>query len=153
MQSDLKIDAIDQTILRILESEGRISNAALSERVSLSASACLRRVQELERTGKIKRYRAVLDAAALGQGFVVYVAVGLSRHTLQEQQAFESAMAAAAQVRECHNVAGAIEYLLRVEVEDLPAYKRFHANVLGELPQVARITSYIVMDSTKDERA
>jgi len=60
MQSNQRIDAIDQRILRVLESEGRISNAALSERVSLSASACLRRVQELERTGRIKRCRAVL---------------------------------------------------------------------------------------------
>lgn len=98
-------------------------------------------------------YRAVLDPAAIGLGFVAYVGVGLSRHTKQEQQAFESAMAQAPQVRECHNITGTIEYLLRIEAADLPAYKHFHTEVLGALPQVSTITSYIVMESPKDERA
>lgn len=109
-------------------------------------------MQELERLGVIKGYRAVLDPARLGLGFVAYVAIGLSRHTLAEQQGFEQAMRDCAVVRECHNVTGAFEYLLRVEVADLAAYKRFHADVLGGLPQVSMITSYIVMDSPKDER-
>ena len=101
----------------------------------------------------IRGYRAVLDPAATGGGFTAYVAVGLSRHTIGEQHAFEQAMAGADAVRECHNVTGAIEYLLRVEVPDLNAYKHFHTEVLGALPQVAKITSYIVMESPKDERA
>jgi hypothetical protein len=57
------------------------------------------------------------------------------------------------QVRECHNVTGAFEYLLRIEAADLAAYKHFHTEGLGALPQVTTITSYIVMDSAKDERA
>jgi len=88
----------------------------------------------------------------MGTGFVVYVAVGLSQHRKTDQTAFERAMAAAPQVRECHNVTGTIEYLLRVEVEDLAAYKLFHTEVLGQAPQVSSITSYIVMASPKDER-
>jgi DNA-binding Lrp family transcriptional regulator len=146
------MDAIDDRILRELVKDGRVTNAELSQRIALSPSACLRRVQELERLGVIKGYRAVLDPARLGLGFVAYVAVGLSRHTLDDQLGFEQAMHDCAVVRECHNVTGAFEYLLRVEVADLPAYKRFHADVLGSLPQVSMITSYIVMDSPKDER-
>ena len=146
------MDAIDRRILRELSRNGRISNAALAERVGLSASACSRRVQELERAGVIAGYRAVLDRTATGSGFTAYVAVGLSRHTKEEQEAFEAAIAAAPAVRECHNVTGAIEYLLRVEVGDLAAYKHFHTEVLGALPQVSTITSYIVMQSPKDER-
>lgn len=146
------MDAIDEKILRELVGEGRVTNAELAQRVALSPSACLRRVQELERLGIIKGYRAVLDPASLGTGFVAYVAIGLSRHTLAEQKDFEQAMANCAGVRECHNVTGSFEYLLRVEVADLAAYKRFHADVLGGLPQVSTITSYIVMDSPKDER-
>jgi Lrp/AsnC family transcriptional regulator, leucine-responsive regulatory protein len=147
------MDAIDRRILRELTRDGRIANSELASRVGLSASACSRRVQELERRGVISGYRAVLDRSAMGTGFVAYVAVGLSRHTMDEQRAFERAMAAAAAVRECHNVTGAIEYLLRVEVADLDAYKHFHTEVLGALPQVSTITSYIVMESSKDERA
>ena len=146
------MDRIDRKILRELLHEGRLSNAELAERVGLSPSACSRRVAELERTGAIRGYRAVLDPAAIGGGFTAYVAVGLSRHTTGEQRAFEQAMAEADAVRECHNVTGAFEYLLRVEVADLPAYKRFHADVLGGLPQVSMITSYIVMESPKDDR-
>lgn len=130
-----------------------MSNADLAKHVGLSASACLRRVQELERTGVIKGYRAVLDREALGYGFVAYVTVGLSEHTKQAQRDFERAMSAAPQVRECHDVTGAIEYILRVEAADLAAFKHFHTDVLGMTPKVQSITSYIVMETTKDERA
>jgi DNA-binding Lrp family transcriptional regulator len=147
-----KIDASDQRILHVLSQEGRISNVDLAAKIGLSASACLRRVQELERIGIIKGYRAVLDPVALGKGFAAYVAVGLSRHTKDQQHGFEAAIAKAPEVRECHNVTGSFEYLLRVETADLAAYKHFHTEVLGALPQVATITSYVVMGSPKDER-
>lgn len=145
-------DPIDARILRELSRDGRISNLALAGRVGLSASATSRRVAELERRGVIAGYRAVLDRAAMGTGFVAYVAVGLSVHTRDAQAAFERAMATAPEVRECHNVTGAVEYLLRVEAADLPAYKHFHTEVLGALPTVAAITSYVVMGSPKDDR-
>lgn len=147
------MDRIDRSILRELSRRGRLSNAELAERVGLSPSACSRRVAELERIGVIRGYRAVLDPVAMGGGFVAYVAVGLSRHTIDQQRAFEQAMVEAPAVRECHNVTGSIEFLLRVEVPDLADYKHFHTEVLGALPQVATITSYIVMESAKDERA
>lgn len=148
-----EIDRIDRRILRLLEHNGRITNTDLAQEVGLSASACLRRVQELERSGVILGYRAVVNRAALGGGFTAYVAVGLSRHLKKDQLAFEQAMANAPQVRECHNVSGTIEYLLRVEAADLEAYKHFHTEVLGTVPQVSSIISYIVMGSPKDERA
>ena len=147
------LDAIDERILRELTRDGRMANLALAARVGLSPSACSRRVAELERRGVIAGYRAVLDRAALGQGFLAYVAVGLSLHTRDAQAAFERAMAGAAEVRECHNVTGTVEYLLRVEAADLRAYKHFHTEVLGALPGVASLTSYVVMGSPKDERA
>ena len=136
-----------------LSSDGRVSNIELADRVGLSPSACLRRVQELERSGVIKGYRAVLDQKAVGRAFTAYVAVGLSDHSKESQSAFERAVSRAREVRECHNITGTIEYLLRVEVPDLDAYKVFHTDVLGMLPQVTAITSYVVMDSPKDERA
>ena len=147
------LDPIDERILRELSRDGRLANLALAARVGLSPSACSRRVADLERRGVLKGYRAVLDRAALGQGFVAYIAVGLSVHSKEAQEAFERAMAGAQEVRECHNVTGTIEYLLRVEAADLPAYKHFHTEVLGALPGVVSLTSYVVMGSPKDERA
>lgn len=147
------MDTIDHKILRELRLDGRISNVALSERVNLSPSACLRRVQELEKSGVIGGYRVVTNPEHMGRGFVVYVMVGLSSHTKAAQEGFERAMAVAPEVVECHNIAGAFEYLLRVESADLSDYKRFHTEVLGTQNHVNAITSYIVMGSSKDERA
>lgn len=146
-------DIINDRILQILTEEGRISNLELADRVGLSASACLRRVTALEREGVIAGYRAVLDPAARGVGFIAYVTVGLNEHTKAAQEAFEKAVATAPEVRECHNITGDREYLLRIEAEGLADYKRFHTDVLGTLPQVSSITSYVVMGSPKDERA
>ena len=148
----MEIDTKSREILRILQGEGRISNIELADRVALSPSACLRRVQELERGGVISGYRAVVDREKTGSGFVAYVTVGLSDHSKKSQEAFEQAMTAAPQVRECHNVAGVYEYLLRVEVADLASYKNFHTDILGTVPKVNSITSYMVMGSPKDER-
>ena len=78
--------------------------------------------------------------------------VGLSAHLRKDAQAFERAMTAAPDVRECHNITGSVEYLLRVEVADLETYKAFHADILGTLPQVNSITSYISLGSPKDLR-
>ena len=148
----MKKDKINARILQELSRNARVSNIELADRVGLSPSACLRRVQELERTGVIRNYRAVLDQAALGRGFTAYVAVGLSDHSKKSQESFERVIRDADEVRECHNITGTFEYLLRVEVADLVAYKAFHSKVLGELPQVNTITTYVVIDSPKDER-
>lgn len=146
------MDRINDHILQELSRDGRISNLELADRVGLSPSACLRRVQELERRGVIRGYRAVLDRSMLGVGFVAYATVGLNAHTKASQEAFERAMEIAPEVVECHNITGSVEYLLRIEVADLPAYKAFHTDVIGTLPQVNAVTSYVVMGSPKDAR-
>lgn len=148
-----KMDEINRTILRELRRNGRLTNLELAERAGLSPSACLRRVQDLERAGVIRGYRAVLDPGKLGIGFIAYVTVGLNSHTKTAQEAFERAILRAPQVTECHNITGTVEYLLRVEAEDLAHYKHWHTEVLGILPQVQSITTFVVMDSPKDLRA
>jgi len=147
------MDSISEKILLELTRDGRISNIDLAERVGLSPSACLRRVQDLHRSGVIQGYRAVLSPSALGIGFVAYVTVGLSEHSKGAQLAFETSIARAPEVTECHNITGNFEYLLRVEVSDLAAYKHFHTDVLGAIPEVKALTTYVVMDSPKDLRA
>ncbi|MEO1274741.1 MAG: Lrp/AsnC family transcriptional regulator [Pseudomonadota bacterium] len=148
-----EIDDKDRQILHELLGNARLTNVDLAERVALSPSACLRRVQALERSGAIEGYHARLSPTARGAGFVAYLAVGLNNHSKASQEAFERAMATASEVRECHNITGAVEYLLRIEVADLSAYKSFHTDIVGTLPQVASLTSYVVMGSPKDDRA
>ena len=149
----MKLDQINEKILRQLQVDGRISMTELGERVGLSASACLRRVQELERSGVIKGYRAVIDPASIGGGFSTLVAVGLTTHDAVAQAKFERAVARAPEVRECHNITGTVEYFLRIEVPDIASYKRFHTEVLGEIDVVKTLTTYVIMASPKDERA
>lgn len=146
------MDKFDERILRELQLDGRVSNVELAERVGLSPSATLRRVQELERRKVIKGYRAVLDKPQLNVGFVAYVSIGLNNHTKKSQRSFEEHVRFANEVVECHNITGMNEYLLRVETQDLAAYKRFHEDVLGECQHVQSITTMVVMDSPKDER-
>src|SRR3546814_4369712 len=110
------LDAIGRKILQELSRDGRISNLELADRVGLSQSACLRRVQELERSGVIKGYRAVIDPAKLGLTFLAYVTVGLSSHTKKSQAGFEAAMAEAPEVRDCHHITGTIEDLRSEEL-------------------------------------
>ncbi len=149
----IETDKFDDAILRELKRDGRVSNIELAKKVGLSASACLRRVQRLEEGGIITGYRAVTSPAAQGIGFAAYVTVGLSDHSKQAQRDFESAVARAPEVRECHNVTGVFEYILRIESADLESYKRFHTEVLGTIPKVNSIVTYVVMSSPKDERA
>lgn len=146
------MDHIDDKILQTLQRDGRISNVELGRRIGLSPSAAQRRVQELERRKVVTGYRAIVDPAAIGNTFTAYIGVGLNNHTKQTQLSFERAMSLASEVRECHSVAGTIEYLLRVEVADISSYKIFHTDILGALPQVISIITYTVLSSSKDER-
>lgn len=147
-----QFDAVNSQILSVLERDGRMSNIDLASKVGLSPSACLRRVQELERSGVIKGYRAVIDRSVIGDVITIFVTVSLSGQLKKDALDFERAMNAAPHVKECHNVTGSVEYLLRVEVQDLATYKEFHSNVLGVLSQVSSMTSHICLGSSKDVR-
>jgi Lrp/AsnC family leucine-responsive transcriptional regulator len=139
------VDDVDRAIIAALEQDGRISNADLAEQVGLSPSPCLRRVRRLEETGVIRGYRAVIDPAVVGRGLRVIAGVRLVRHARADVIAFERAVTQLTEVVQTHHVTGNFDYLLQVEVADLPAYEDFHANKLAGLPAVAAVTSYVTM--------
>src|SRR5882757_3546105 len=139
------MDEVDRSILAVLEVDGRISNAELAARVGLSPSPCLRRVRRLEETGVIRGYRALIDPAAVGRGLRVFAGVRLVRHARADVVAFERAVLQLTEVVHSHHVTGNYDYLLQVEVADLPAYEHFHANRLASLPGVAAVSSYVTM--------
>jgi Lrp/AsnC family transcriptional regulator, leucine-responsive regulatory protein len=144
-QYPANMDEVDRSILAILDKDGRISNAELAERVGLSPSPCLRRVRRLEKTGVIRGYRAVIDPAAIGRSLRVLVGVRIVRHARTDVVAFERAVVKLPEVLYTYHVAGSYDYILQVEVADLPAYEDFHANRLAALPSVAAVTSYVTM--------
>ncbi|MDT7592364.1 MAG: Lrp/AsnC family transcriptional regulator, leucine-responsive regulatory protein, partial [Pseudonocardiales bacterium] len=122
-------------------------------RVGLSPSPCLRRVRRLDQTGTIRGYRALIDPAAVGRGLRVFAGVRLVRHSRADVVAFERAVVRLSEVVHCHHVTGNYDYLLQVEVADLPAYEDFHANRLASLPGVAAVTSYVTMKTLPADTA
>ncbi|XVV39167.1 Lrp/AsnC family transcriptional regulator [Streptomyces sp. CA-100214] len=139
------MDDMDRAILAVLERNGRISNNELAAEVGLSPSPCLRRVRNLEESGVIRGYRAVVDPVAVGRGLRVFAGVRLVRHTRAEVVAFEQGVMEVAGVTACHHITGSFDYLIQVEVADLPAYEEFHATQLAALPGVATVNSFVIM--------
>ncbi|MBU2962571.1 Lrp/AsnC family transcriptional regulator [Citreicella sp. C3M06] len=137
----MELDDIDRRILRVLQKQGRISNADLSEQVNLSASACHRRVQRLESDGFIRDYVALLNARKMNVPTTVFVEITLSAQADEVLDAFEKAVARIPDVLECHLMAGSADYILKVVAEDTEDFARIHRQHLTRLPGVAQMQS------------
>src|SRR6266568_3158427 len=146
------MDVIDRKILAELQVEGRLTVTELAQRVALSAAPCHRRLRELERTGAIRGYRAVVDPAAVGLGFEVLVQVTMAREDASTITEFERGLAGIPQVRHAERLFGDPDYLIRVATADLAAYQALRDEELATLPGVQRLTSTIVMKTIVDER-
>ena len=147
-----RLDAIDLRILAELQADGRLSNVALAKAVGLSPTPCAERVRTLEAAGVVKGYAADLDAAQLGLGLTVFIEVAIDRTSQDAFDAFRDAVLAIPQVQECHMVAGGFDYLLKVRVQDMAAYRTFLSDALANVPGIRSTHTYPVMESVKDSR-
>ncbi|MBD3763418.1 MAG: Lrp/AsnC family transcriptional regulator [Rhodobacterales bacterium] len=136
-----ELDATDRRILTVLQKEGRITNAELSERVNLSPSACHRRVQRLEDEGFIVGYVALLNARRLGWPTTVFVEITLQAQADDVMEAFERAVQRVPDVLECHLMTGSADYLLKIVAQDTDDFARIHRQYLARLPGVAKMQS------------
>ena len=141
----MKLDRYDKLILEALQKDGRISNVNLAGLVSLSESACLRRVRALEDSGIIDRYAALVSQAAVGLPGDVFVNIALHREVERELAAFEEAVRNIPEVMECYLMTGEFDYLLRVVVSDMADFERIHRDSLTRLPGVARVNSSVTI--------
>ena len=148
----MRVDDVDRRILAELQVDGRLTITELADRVRLTAAPCHRRLRELERTGAITGYRAVLDPAAVGLGFEALVSVTLDRGDAATVNAFEAALAEVPQIRHAERLFGDPDYLLRVVATDLNDYAALRDHKLATMPGVQRITSTIVMKRIVDNR-
>lgn len=137
----MQLDATDRRILRVLQREGRVSNADLADRIALSPSACHRRVQRLEEEGFIAGYVALVDPRKIGKTTTVFVEITLQGQSDEVLDAFERAVARIPDVLECHLMAGAADFLLKLVVADTEDYARIHRQYLARLPGVAQMQS------------
>jgi len=147
------LDEVDLRILRVLQRQGRISNAELSEKVNLSASACHRRVQRLETEGHIRGYVALLDARKMGVPATVYVEITLQAQADEVLEAFEQAVRRIPDVLECHLMAGTADYILKVVAEDTEDFARIHRQYLTRLPGVAQMQSSFALRTVSSTTA
>ncbi|MFG2642253.1 Lrp/AsnC family transcriptional regulator [Streptomyces sp. NPDC048370] len=143
------MDRIDRSILRELQDDGRLTNLELAQRIGLSASACLRRVRQLEDDGVIQGYRAVIDPAAVGRGFEVLVSIEVRRDR-ETVEAFEAALQEIPDVIEAYRLFGSPGCLLRIAVADLAAYERLWIERLTSLAGVTEVNSQIIMKRVKE---
>ena len=153
MNATSAFDRTDLLLLAELQRAGRLTNAELAERVHLSPSACLRRVQRLEREGVIAGYRAELDPGRLGLGLTAFVRVQLARHDDAAIEAFSAGVNAWDEVIACHALTGDMDYLLHVYVRDLEHFSRFLLDrLLGDGSGVADVNSSFVLRTVKAYR-
>jgi DNA-binding Lrp family transcriptional regulator len=146
------MDAVDRKILAELQAAGRLTVTELAQRVALSVAPCHRRLRELERTGVIRGYRAIIDPAAVGLGFEVLVHVTMDREDASTITEFERGLAAIPEVRHAERLFGDPDYLVRVATADLDSYQALRDGKLATLPGVQRLTSTIVMKRIVDDR-
>ena len=155
------LDKIDRKILAILQTDGRLSNLEVAERVNLSSSPCLRRIKRLEELGVIRQYVALLDPAKIGLGLLAYINVRLEKHSdgsvrggsASPRADFAASVGQWPEVMACHAMTGDMDYLLRVHVEDMDHFSRFMMETLLRHPAVLDVKSSFALQQIKETTA
>jgi Lrp/AsnC family transcriptional regulator, leucine-responsive regulatory protein len=147
------LDRIDRIILKRLQANGRQSVSGLAREVHLSTSPCRDRVRRLKDQGYIQGYAALLNAQYLGACLLAFVEVRVDRTTPEFFQQFRASVEALEEVVECHMVAGGFDYLIKIRVADMEAYRRFLGERLATLPGLMQIHTYVAMEEVKSTLA
>ncbi|MGB5078830.1 MAG: Lrp/AsnC ligand binding domain-containing protein [Sphingorhabdus sp.] len=143
------MDEIDRKLLRALQDDGRITNQDLANACGLSPAACHERMKRLRESGVIKGFTAILDPDKIGRALLVFIEVLLDRTTDDVFQAFATHVSALPEVLECHMVSGGFDYLLKVRVADMRAYRILLGDTLVTLPGIRETRTYAVLEEVK----
>ena len=149
-EMSVELDRTDSKIIEILASDARVSLTELARRVSLSKTPVHLRVKRLEEQGVIRGYRALLDPVRLGLDHVAFVEVKLSDTREKALAAFNEAAAKVPEIEECHMIAGAFDYLLKVRTQDMTRYRIVLGERISSLPHVAHTATHVAMQAVKD---
>lgn len=144
-----RLDARDLQILKVLATDGRITKAALAEKVGLSATPCWERLKRLEQAGLIAGYRAEIALKKIGPHVTVFVAAELADHTAATFRIFEDAIQRQDEVTGCWALGGGYDYLLQIVTRDIDSYQRLIDDLLDRRIGLARYYSYIVTKPVK----
>jgi Lrp/AsnC family transcriptional regulator, leucine-responsive regulatory protein len=153
MTKAIAFNRTDRRLLDLLQRDGNLTNLELAEKVSLSPSACLRRVRALEEAGVIRRYVAIVDPKRVGLGLMAFVNVKLEKRGRTPADGFARAVKDWPEVLACHSLTGDMDYLLRVHVENLDHFSRFVMDSLLKHPGVLDVKSSFVLEEVKETTA
>jgi len=151
--TDEDLDELDESILQILQTEGRISNVDLAGRINLSAPAVYARIKRLEQRGYIRQYAALLNRERAGFDMLCFINVSLQLHRLEHVESFRQVVHQMPEVLECHHLTGEYDYLLKVVVRNRKDLQHFVVNKLTPVPGIARIHTSIVLMEIKSTTA
>jgi len=143
------LDRIDRQILKRLQQDGRMSVSQLAREVHLTVTPCFERVRRLEAAGFISGYFAQLNPERLGLGLLAYITINLDQTTPDVFGRFTEAVRGFDEVLECHMVGGGFDYLVKVRLKDMHAFRRFLGERLGSVPGVHQTHTYFVMEEVK----
>ena len=144
-------DRIDQSIIDVLQDDARITLTELANRVGLSKTPCQIRMRRLEKEGYIMGYRALINRARLGARHIAFVQVTLSDTRSTALKAFNQAVGAIKEVEQCHMIAGDFDYLLKIRTTDMDDYRTVLGEKISTLPHVKQTSTFVVMESVKDD--
>lgn len=148
----IKLDGIDHKLLRILQLNGKITNAQLSKDVGLSPAPTLERVKKLEKAGIIESYHAKIDHKKVGLGIITFVQVTLLGHKKNITEAFVDVIRKVPEVVECHHVTGSCDFLLKIVTEDITTYQDIIMEKVNEIEVVANTQTMVVLSTFKDSK-
>lgn len=146
----MKLDAIDKKILEMLQADSKRTHKQLSNTLGLSVTAVYERIRKLEREGVISKYVAILNPSEAGRSFTAFCQIKLVQHTKGNVVRFESQVAKLPEVLECFNISGEYDYILKVMVRDMEAYREFMLNKLTALDHIGSTQSTFVISGVKN---
>lgn len=145
-----KLDGYDRAILKYLARDGRLPVTELALKVGLSKTPCQVRVKRLQSEGYIMGFRAVLNPEKLGLEHIAFVEVRLNNTTEAALDAFNEAVQNVPEIEQCHMIAGAFDYLLKVRTASIRSYREVLGEVISALPHVAGTSTHVSMEAVKD---
>ncbi|MDB5763691.1 MAG: Leucineresponsive regulatory protein [Herminiimonas sp.] len=148
-----KLDRYDRILLKTLQENGRASNVELSDKASLSAPQCYRRVRQLEADGIIRGYAAQVDPAAIGLDVIAFVSLTIDREQFKKVRELEKSIRQFPEILECYTISGDFDYLLKVAATDLKSFSNFLTDRLMQVPGVSGVRSMICLEEIKQAGA
>ena len=149
MEKDAALDRFEKNILRVLQDDGSLSNAAIAEKVGLSSSPCWRRIDRLEREGYIKKRVALVDRKKIGLNAQVFAQVKLNAHGRANLDEFSKTIGAFPEVLDAYVLMGTMDFMLRIVTRDIEAYERFFFEKLSLVPGIQEVNSIVALSEIK----